>query len=149
MLRETLKFTSLCLFLALVACGTGNSQKSKTDSSEKDSTSISQLQTIDNSLTNVLYFHGKQRCATCVAIGTEAAELVAQLADEGVAMVTIDFSTPEGEKIADSYEIASSSLIVVKDGKVDNLTAMSFQYARNNPEVFKENLREAVQKIAQ
>ncbi len=128
----------LFVLMTLGACGNNTSAKNN----------------INNSTTNreagsveVLYMHGKQRCVTCIAIGTQAAELVKELADDKVVMKTIDFSTPEGEKIADKYEIASSSLIVVKDDKVDNLTTMSFQYAKNNPELFKKNLKKSIQKM--
>ncbi|MFI3315256.1 MAG: nitrophenyl compound nitroreductase subunit ArsF family protein [Rikenellaceae bacterium] len=95
----------------------------------------------------ILYMHGKQRCATCIAIGTEAEAVVKELANANVVMKTIDFSTPEGEVIADKYEIASSSIIIVKDGKVENLTAMAFQYAKSNSEQFKKNLKEAIAKM--
>ncbi len=103
--------------------------------------------TTQKSQVEVLYMHGKQRCATCIAIGTEAEAFIKSLGNDKVIMRTVDFSTSDGEKIADKYEIASSSLIVVRDGKVDNITAMSFQYARNNPELFKKNLDKSIQKM--
>ncbi len=101
----------------------------------------------ETGVVEVLYMHGKQRCVTCIAIGTEAEEVVGDMTNDKVIMKTIDFSTPEGEKIADKYEIASSSLILVKDGKVENVTAMSFQYAKNNPDQFKKNLKESIQNM--
>ncbi|MFI3261873.1 MAG: nitrophenyl compound nitroreductase subunit ArsF family protein [Rikenellaceae bacterium] len=95
----------------------------------------------------VLYMHGKQRCATCIAIGTETEAALKELNNENVVMKTIDISTAEGEKIADKYEITSSSLLIVKGDVVENLTVMSFQNARNNPEQFRKNLKESIQKL--
>ncbi|MFI3305160.1 MAG: nitrophenyl compound nitroreductase subunit ArsF family protein [Rikenellaceae bacterium] len=95
----------------------------------------------------VLYMHGKQRCATCIAIGAEAEAFVKALGSDKVVMKSVDFSTPEGEKIADKYEIASSSIIVVKGGEVNNITAAGFQYARNNPEQFKRVLGASIQSM--
>lgn len=91
--------------------------------------------------------HGKQRCATCKAIGLEAEALIKELGDGRVVMKTVDYSTADGEKIADKYEIASSSLLVVCGDKVQNLTADGFQYARNNPAQFKQRLKEAIDKM--
>lgn len=58
----------------------------------------------------VIYFHGKQRCATCMAIEKNARETVnAMFADEvkkgTVVFRTVDISTSEGEKVADKYEV--------------------------------------------
>ncbi len=131
---------ALFALMMLMSCGS-NTNTAKSSESKAENIAV------ESGTVEVLYMHGKQRCATCIAIGKEAEAFVKGLANDKVVIKTVDFSTPEGEKIADKYEIASSSLIVVKDGKVDNLTAMSFQYARNNPEQFKENLSESIQKM--
>lgn len=89
----------------------------------------------------VLYFHGPQRCKTCVALQKAAKELVeAKFAKElksgRVKFREIDLSTKAGEKLGDKYEIAWSSLVVVrkqgKKEKVANLTDDGFRYAVNN-----------------
>ncbi len=138
--------------MALASCGNANTAKSSTTTNstecvESSSCCSAETKATETGVVEVLYMHGKQRCATCIAIGKEAEAYIAELGNDNVVIKTIDFSTPEGEKIADKYEIASSSLIVVKDGKVDNITSMSFQYARNNPEQFKKNLSESIQKM--
>lgn len=133
---------TLLALLALLSCGNNTSVKSSDSGNSEVAT-----QGVEDGLVEVLYMHGKQRCASCIAIGAEAEALIKELANDKVVMKTVDFSTAEGEKIADGYEIASSSLIVVKDGKVDNLTASGFQYARNNPEQFKRELNESIQKM--
>lgn len=107
----------LALMIGLVSCGSG------------DNTTIAKSPEQDR--VEVIYFHGKQRCATCRAIEKNTQEVVNTLfADElkngSVVFKTVDISTPEGEKIADKYEVTWSSLFVNKwnDGKEsrNNLT---------------------------
>lgn len=121
--------------------------ETKTTKTETVATETTETNTAEAGTIEVLYMHGKQRCASCVAIGKEAEAYVKELGNSKVVIKTVDFSTEEGEKIADRYEIATSSLIVVKGSEVDNLTAMSFKYARNNPELFKENLDKSIKKM--
>ena len=103
-------------------------------------------QTKSNPVVEVIYFHGAQRCKTCMALEKVAKETVneafAQQLKEGkVAFRTVDISSQAGEKIADRYKIAQSSLIVVrKDGKKEqytNLTSDGFRFAVNNPDKLK------------
>lgn len=86
----------------------------------------------------VLYFHGPQRCRTCVALEKATKELInSQFANQvksgSVKFREIDLSTKEGEKLGDKYEIAWSSLIIVrKQGgkeKVTDMTDDGFRYA--------------------
>lgn len=62
---------------------------------------------------DVLYFHGKQRCATCIAVGTLARAVVEQQFatqyQQGIVRFReIDFSTPDGTKTAEKYEMIFS-----------------------------------------
>lgn len=127
------------LITGLMSCGNGeNSANAK--SPEKDRV-------------EVIYFHGKQRCATCMAIEKNAKELVTtafanEVKNGNVVFRTIDISTPEGEKIADNYKVTWSSLFVNKwkGGKEtrNNLTEFGFGNARKNPEAFKKGLAEKI-----
>lgn len=60
----------------------------------------------------------------------------------------VDISTPEGEKIADRYEVTWSSLFVNKwkNGKEtrNNLTEFGFGNARKNPDAFKKGLADKI-----
>ena len=60
----------------------------------------------------------------------------------------VDISTPDGEKIADRYEVTWSSLFVNKwkGGKEtrDNMTEFAFSNARKNPDAFKKTLAEKI-----
>ena len=102
---------------------------------------------------NDLYFHGKQRCATCMAIEKNAKEVIeAQFAEEikngTVVFKAIDISKPENEKIAEKYEVTCSSLFISKwiDGKetYENLTEYAFANARKNPDAFKSEINSKI-----
>lgn len=97
----------------------------------------------------VIYFHGKQRCATCVAIERHAKEVVDamfanEMKDGKVIFKIVDISTPEGEALADKYEVTWSSLFVNawKEGKEtrNNMTEFAFGNARKNSDAFKKGL---------
>jgi len=102
----------------------------------------------------VLYFHGRQRCITCRTIENLTREVAKSCFEQEqhsgkLKFEYIDISTPEGEKVADRYEVSWSSLLVVKDGKVVNLTDMAFGNARSNPEEFKKQLAAEIVKMLQ
>ncbi|MGM9657080.1 MAG: nitrophenyl compound nitroreductase subunit ArsF family protein [Alloprevotella sp.] len=101
----------------------------------------------------VVYFHGKQRCATCMAIEKYAREVVNQdFADEQksgkVVFKVVDISTTEGKKLAKSYRVTWSSLFINswKDGKEQrgNITEFSFKNARSHTEEFKKGVRDKI-----
>lgn len=125
----------LVLCMGLTACQNGDAKKNELES-QKDGV-------------EVLYFHGKQRCATCVAIERETKAVVdGQFADAvesgALDMRVIDITKPENEAIADKYEITWSSLVVVKreggEEQAENLTKFAFANARSKPEVFRSEL---------
>ena len=127
------------LMIGLVSCGSGDNTAAA-KSPEKDRV-------------EVIYFHGKQRCATCMAIEKNTKEVVNTLFEDDlkngtVVFKTVDISTPEGEKIADKYEVTWSSLFVNKwkDGKEsrNNLTEWGFGNARKNPDGFKKSLADKI-----
>ena len=97
----------------------------------------------------ILYFHGKQRCATCQAIEEETKALIdSQFSDEvksgKVRFRIVDITKAENEALADKYEITWSALVLVKynNGKEtsENLTQFAFANARSNPALFKKEL---------
>lgn len=109
----------------------------------------------EGGVVEVLYFHGKQRCATCVAIENETKALMsgelASLVEEGrVVMKVIDITTDEGKAIANKYKVSYSSLfVVVKNGdkeKAEDLTRFAFANACNNPEEYREELKNMIMK---
>lgn len=99
----------------------------------------------------ITYFHGKQRCKTCIAIEKETKALVegelAELVKKGkVKFRIVDFSTDEGKKIASKYKVTFSSLFVVTPKGAEDLTRFAFANARSNAEGFRKELKDKVVK---
>ena len=98
---------------------------------------------------DVMYFHGKQRCVTCMAIEKYAKEVVEKdFANEKkngkVVFKVVDISTPEGAKIAKDYRVTWSSLFVNgwKNGKEmrNDMTQFAFKNARKHTDEFKKGV---------
>lgn len=100
----------------------------------------------------ILSFHAKKRCPTCIAIEELVHEVVvsefaAQLADGSLTLrvVAIDDETT----LADKYGVTWSSLLINrhKDGieTVYDLTRFAFTHARSNPEKFKAGLKAEIE----
>lgn len=118
-----------------------------------DGVNIASAKSPQKDRVEVIYFHGKQRCATCMAIEKNTREVINSLfADElkngKIVFKIVDISTPEGEKIADKYEVTWSSLFVNKwkNGKEtrNNMTEFGFGNARKNPGAFKKGLADRI-----
>jgi len=138
-MKRTVIFLMAALFL--VSCS--NKKQEQTQVKEE----------IQQDGIEVLYFHGKQRCKSCVSIELRTKEMLntyfSQEMKKGkIIFKTIDFSLKENEPIADKYEIAWSSLLLIKhqngDETVKNLTDFGFSYAYKNPETFIEGMKEEI-----
>lgn len=98
----------------------------------------------------VVYFHGSQRCLTCRAIEKFAKETVDSCfaGNDSVKFKIVDITTPEGEKLADKYEIASSALFIIKEanGKTSysDMTPFAFKNARKNIPAFRKGIENKV-----
>lgn len=104
----------------------------------------------------VIYFHGKQRCATCKAIENEAKAVVEQqfandVKNGKVVFRVVDISDSKNESIVNKYEVTWSSLYLtsIKDGKEtrENLTEFGFGNARSRPDVFRKGLVEKIEAL--
>jgi len=125
------------LILALIICLSAFSCKNKTDNS-----GAVEL----NEKVTVAYFHGEQRCKTCVAVGEIAEETVLTLFKDNkdVAFKEIDISKKENEAIADKYEIVGSALLIIVDGKAEDITGFAFANAIDDPAALKERIASIV-----
>lgn len=133
-MKNVLLILTLCA--GMVACS-GNKTKSVTEN----------LKT-KRSVVEVLYFHGAQRCATCIAIEKNTKALVesayADPLKSGKLLFRVVDITKE-EALAEKYEVSWSSLILVdydKNGNENatNMTEFAFGNARTAPDKFKAGL---------
>ncbi len=136
---------ALAACCSLAACDNGNAGKGRAEEGQSQKDHV-----------EVLYFHGKKRCATCMAIETRTREAIeAEFAEElksgALVFKTIDISEPTNEYIADKYEIAWSSLLVSnwKNGKetYDNITEYAFANARTSPDKFKNGVAQKLRTL--
>ena len=140
-MKNVLLMTALCV--GTVACTDGKSK------------SMAAHQQTKKDVVEVLYFHGTQRCATCMAIEKNTNALVEsayaeQLKSGKLVFRSVDISK-EGA-LAEKYEVSWSSLILVdydKDGKESstNLTEFAFGNARTAPNKFKAGLSDQISEM--
>lgn len=109
----------------------------------------------NNNVVEVLYFHGKQRCATCIAIEKYTKELLAAkygAEQRDSELVFRNVYLTQEKALADKYEITWSSLVVVDhdaDGneKPVNMTEFAFRNARHAPDKFKAGLAKQIDEM--
>ena len=134
--------------MGLFLLGSCNGQQKEKMAEELTAPSITGIE--------VIYFFGKQRCSTCVAMEKFAKEaLDSAFADKtkdgSIIFKSVDITSPEGEKLADLFEVSSSSLYIVdnnpdKPEKVD-MTAFGFRNARNNRQVYKQGIIDQINRF--
>ena len=138
----------LIALLALFAISCSNQGKTSKNEAATSTTQVSNTE--DAELTKVYYFHGKQRCKTCIAVQNLAQKIIeeAYAQNEKVKFVEIDTSNKEFAELVEKYEVSWNALIVAKGDKSIDLTEQAVATAVNSPEVFEEKLKEEVNKIA-
>ena len=138
-MKKELLMIALCV--GMVACGNGNAKnESKAEKQMK------------KDVVEVLYFHGKQRCATCMAIEKNTKELMESTFAEKLKNCELVFKLVDitkEETLADKYEVSWSSLIIVdydKNGKEEatNMTEFAFGNVLTNPDNFKKGVAEQI-----
>lgn len=133
-MKNVLLILTLCV--GMVACSGGKTK------------SVAENQQTKKDVVEVLYFHGAQRCATCMAIEKNTKELLEAAYAEQLKSGKLVFSSVDitkEEALAERYEVSWSSLILVdydKSGKerATNLTESAFGNARTAPDKFKQGL---------
>lgn len=104
------------------------------------------VEAVADDCVQILYFHGKQRCATCTAIERLTREVIDSIGSEKVVLRIIDIA--ENEALADRYQAEWSALILDRNGQVENLTRMGFSYAKDRPATFKARLNDAITRMS-
>lgn len=136
MKRIAIFISAAALALAVISCG-GSAEKQTKETKEAQ-----KVETIAEGQVVVYYFHGKQRCKTCIGIQNVAQEAIAEtFADNNnVKFVEVDFSERANAELANKYEVAFSSLVVAISTDHVNLTEFAFANVNSNPVALKEIL---------
>ncbi|MBK5196249.1 MAG: hypothetical protein JJE08_09535 [Proteiniphilum sp.] len=129
--------------ITLTACGSANEKK--TDSAEASanttvSTSeVTSVASADPSTVYVYYFHGKQRCKTCIAVQKFANEAVNQMYGDNEMVQFMEVMTDEAgnKELVEKYGVTWNALIVAKGDDHIDMTQNAFA----NPEGVKELLK--------
>lgn len=137
-MRKVLVILTLCV--GMVACSGGRT-KSEAENQQTKKDAV-----------EVLYFHGAQRCATCMVIEKNTKELVETAYAEPLKSGKLVFRSVDitkEEALAERYEVSWSSLILVdydKSGNesATNLTEFAFGNAHIAPDKFKQGLSERI-----
>lgn len=84
----------------------------------------------------VYYFHGPQRCKSCLAIEEAARKAIAENFNnpEKVQFVEVNLDDKNFEEQIEKYEVAWSSLIIEKGVLYTNMTEKGFAMALSDPE---------------
>lgn len=100
----------------------------------------------------VIVFHGVKQCETCKAIKKNAEEVVKGMKNARVTYRVVDFSKDENKALAEKYQIAWTSLVLVRhnaDGTetVNNISKYAIQNARTNTAEFRKQLVVEIKKL--
>lgn len=133
-----LNLATIGLLFSMVSCNSVNGKK------EKAGTVIVQTDQVE-----VYYFHFTRRCATCMAVEsvtkTALEELYnAEMKNESIIFQSINLDEADSEEIAQKLEISGQTLLIVSDGKKENITTDAFMNAKNNPEKLKEIIKSII-----
>jgi len=144
-MRKILNLILIASVLLTVSCS--NAPKEKTSDVKKAK------EVVDNKLSdntvNILYFFGKRRCHTCVAIENQIKEIFASYKENTkVKLKLIDTSVEANKSVVERYKVAFSTLLIVRvqDGveHVSNQTSFAFTKAASNPSLFKTNIKSII-----
>ena len=111
-----------------------------------------QAQSANSKVATVYYFHSTNRCATCNAVeNVTKAFLNEQFKDQVskglIQFKSINIDEEVNEKLVKKYKIVFSTLLIINsNGTTNDFTDTAFQYAKNNPEKYKELLKVEINK---
>jgi len=137
---KTIKlFIALLAITAISSCNAQNSTKKEVASSNSGNI-------------EAYYFHFTSRCVTCKAVEAEAKKDIEALYPEQVKSGKITFQAinlddSSSKEIAEKLGISGQTLLIVKGDQKINITNEGFMNARNNPDKFKEIIKEKIDKL--
>ena len=136
---KKLIFILLTLAMA-IACNNSTNKKTAEMTIVSDTTAVT-----------VYYFHGKQRCKTCVAVGDVAKKTVETTCadNDKVRFVEINTSEAGNDALIEKYEVAWNALIIVKGENAVEITDQAFATAVGNPQALENLIKEEINKRLQ
>lgn len=132
----------------VTACGNGNEKKTDAPHASSEISGNSSVKTLvandDPNSVYIYYFHGKQRCKTCIAVQDVAQEAVKQMYGDNKNVHFMEIKTDEAgnKELVEKYGITWNALIVAKGDNHIDMTQNAFA----NPQGVKELLKSEIDK---
>lgn len=132
--------------LSITSCNSKQNKKG-TPGQTSAQQEVSQNQP-DSTIVYVYYFHGKQRCKTCVAVEDLTRETVEKeyKGNKKVKYQEIKTFESEFEKLIEKYEVSWNALIIARGSDHINITEQAFGHAVNRPEQVEELIKSEITK---
>ncbi len=136
------KFQFLVVALGVIIASSCNAQSN----SKKEVTAVK------GDKVEAYYFHFTSRCVTCKTVEAEAKKNIETLYPEQVKSGKITFQAvnlddASSKELAEKLGISGQTLLIVCGNQKINLTNDGFMYARNNPDKFKQIIKEKIDKL--
>jgi hypothetical protein len=125
---------ALMMIMSSVSGYAENAKKPKTKSSAK---------------VEVYYFHFTRRCMTCNAVEAESKKAIeaaypALVKSGKITFKSLNLDDQSSKPLAEKCGAEGQALLVMGGGKRFDLTSQGFQYAKNDPEKLKAELRKTI-----
>ncbi|MCL2329543.1 MAG: nitrophenyl compound nitroreductase subunit ArsF family protein [Bacteroidetes bacterium] len=135
--------TTLIFMILAVLAGCGQNPKNAASNAVQLTT--------DSTIVNVYYFHGKQRCKTCVAVGDVARQTVENSFADNKSVRFVEISTSEkgNDALIEKYDVTWNALIIAKGEDFVEITDQAFATAVKNPQSLENLIKEEVNKRLQ
>jgi ABC-type Zn uptake system ZnuABC Zn-binding protein ZnuA len=138
---------ALMLLVSITACNNQSGKKAE----NKDAQTTAAVTTADPNVVNVYYFHGKQRCKTCIAVGDVAKATVekAYAGNNKVVFTEINTSEDAAKALVEKYDVTWNALIIAKGSDNIEITKQAFATAVENPQSLETLIKDEVNKRLQ
>ena len=99
----------------------------------------------------VYYFHGEQRCKTCIPVGDVSEHTVNDVYADNPRVKFIEVKTHEepNRPLVEKYEVAWNALIIAKGDNSIEITQQAFANAIKSPEKLADLIKAEVNKRLQ
>ncbi|MBP1673474.1 MAG: hypothetical protein H6Q25_1289 [Bacteroidetes bacterium] len=106
----------------------------------------------NSKVVTVYYFHSTNRCATCNAVENVTKTVLNeqykdQVSKGLIVFKSINIDEDVNKNLVNKYKIVFSTLLIINaNGTTNDFTDTAFQYAKTNPEKYKELLKVEINK---
>lgn len=148
--NKSIRMKNVVLILMLAIAFTACKQNTKKAATDQSQTAMAVL-LADTTVVNVYYFHGKQRCKTCVAVGDVAKATVEKAYTGAGKVIFTEINTAEeaAQALVEKYDVTWNALIIAKGDDSVEITKQAFATAVENPASLENLIKEEVNKRLQ